>query len=71
MNDAHVFHTLQRPSRGRRLIAAWRGMAQLGMLLDGRMHAWAGDAAARGSDQRESPASGRVARAPRVARLAA
>lgn len=71
MGDTDVFHTPRRPSRGLRLIAAWRGMAQLGMLLDGRVHAWAVDAAASGPGLRESPPSGRAARAPRLARLAA
>lgn len=71
MSDTDVFHRPRRLSRRQRLIAAWRGLAQLGMLLDGRAHTWMGDAAASGPGLRKSTASARAARAPRLARLAA
>jgi hypothetical protein len=71
MNDTDVFHASHRPSRGRRLIAAWRGMAQLGMLLDGRAHTWAGETAAREPAARPQPARRPVAGAPRLARFIA
>ncbi|HET6912238.1 MAG TPA: hypothetical protein VFH71_02715 [Rhodanobacteraceae bacterium] len=71
MNDTDVSRMPHKPSRAQRLIAAWRGLAQLGMLLDGRAHTWSADAAASGSGLRKSTTSGRTARAPRLARLAA
>ena len=67
MNDTDVFHTLRRE----RLIGAWRGLAQLGMLVDGRTHTWAGETAASGPELRKSSTGGRAARAPRLARLVA
>lgn len=70
MSDTDVFHTPRKLSRGQRLIAAWRGLAQLGMLVDGRTHTWAADAAEKEKELRESM-SGRAPRAPRLARLAA
>ena len=72
MKDTDVSHASLRPSRGWRLITAWRAMAQLGMLLDGRAHAWS-DEAARGEPERgQSRATDRaIGAAPRPARIAA
>jgi hypothetical protein len=71
MKDTDAFHAPRWPSRGQRLITAWRGMARLGMLLDGRLHVWADESAASRSSSRKSPPTGRATRAPRLARLAA
>lgn len=71
MNDTDVSRMPHKPSRAQRLIAAWRGLAQLGMLVDGRAHTWAADAIASGHGLRKSPLTVRIARAPRLARLAA
>ena len=71
MNDADVFHLPRRPSRGQRLIAAWRGLAQLGMLLDGRAHIWSGEAAGGKREPNAFPVKGPRPGAPPLARLAA
>ena len=71
MNDTDVFHMSPRPSRRERLIAAWHGAAQLGMLVDGRAHSWAGEAARSEPERRKSPVNARAAGAPRLARILA
>lgn len=71
MNDTDVFHTPRRPSRGQRLIAAWRGMAQLGMLLDGCVHVRASGFAEDAPAPRKRPANDHATAAPRLARLRA
>jgi hypothetical protein len=71
MNDTDVSHTSPRPSRGWRLIAAWHAMAQLGMLLDGRAHAWSDEVARGEPERRRSRTTDRAPGAPRLARIAA
>jgi hypothetical protein len=70
MNDT-VFHPERRSSRGQRWLAAWRAVAQLGMLVDGRAHTWAGDAVRSEPGRCRSPAQDRTIRTPRLARIRA
>jgi hypothetical protein len=71
MKDTGVSHTPPRPSRALRLLAAWRGAAELGMLLDGRAHAWSGEAVRSEPGRRTSPAKGRAVGVPRLAKILA
>ncbi|MGN6314355.1 MAG: hypothetical protein ACTHMO_11440 [Rhodanobacteraceae bacterium] len=71
MNDADVSHTSPRYLRRERLIASWRGVAQLGMLVDGRAHTWAGDAVRSGPERRNAPMNACATGAARLARTLA
>ncbi|HET9835566.1 MAG TPA: hypothetical protein VFP88_04395 [Rhodanobacteraceae bacterium] len=71
MHKTNGFATRRGRARGQRWLAAWRQVAQLGMLLDGRAHTWSGEAAGSKPGRTASPAEGRAAGAPRLARLIA
>lgn len=71
MKDTGDFRIPPRPSRARRLLGAWRGAAELGMLLDGRAHAWSEEAARSEPGRRTIPAKRPAIGVARLARLRA